>query len=258
MALDSELKRRLILLAEKYETTSFLEKDPAKFMHKYKNIRDIETVAFLSASIAFGKREQILCHIEKILAATGKYPSKWVQNQGYKDFFTEGKKSFYRVYSHNDFIAFFDVIRMMLNSSDTIGNFIHKQYKEGYLHETICSIFRGKTALIPSGKGTAAKKVNMLMRWMVRDSSPVDLGLWQWYPKSKLIIPLDTHVIQEATTLGLLSLTSKSGKIQTGSLKAALEITEAAKEIFPDDPAKLDFALFGLGIDRQINLDRKQ
>jgi len=241
MSISAELKEKIVFLAQKYETKDFLEKDPSKFMHRYKSVRDQETVAFIAANMAFGQREQIL--------AQTNCPSQWVQKEGYRDFFTQGNNSFYRMYTHNDFIVFFDTLKSMLDNSDTIGNFICNRYSGGFLHETICSLFPENCALIPHSKTTAAKKVNMLLRWMVRDNSPVDLGLWNtWYKKENLLVPLDTHVMQEATKMGILQ-PSSSGKTKSATIKAAIELTNAMKEIFPTDPVKSDFALFGLGVD---------
>ena len=84
----------------------------------------------------------------------------------------------------------------------------------------------------------------MFLRWMVRDNSPVDLGLWSdFIDKRTLIIPLDTHVLQEANTLGLLN-----GK--TASMTVAKKLTAKLSLIFPDDPLKGDFALFGYGVNK--------
>ena len=89
----------------------------------------------------------------------------------------------------------------------------------------------------------------MFLRWMVRDSSPVDLGLWSsWYSKADLLIPLDTHVMQEATHLRLLA-PSSSGRPKAATLKCAQELTDKMAEAFPGDPARGDYALFGLGVD---------
>ncbi len=249
MAISPELKARIISLAQKYETKDFLEKDPSKFMHRYKSVRDQETAAFIAANMAFGQRAQILSHIEQILSQAEDSPAKWVQSMEYRKFFTQGKKSFYRMYTHDDFIIFLDTLKIMLDKSDTIGTYICNHYNGGFLHETICGLFPESCALIPHSKNTAAKKVNMLLRWMVRDSSPVDLGLWSsWYKKEKLLIPLDTHVMQEATKMKILP-PSSSGKPKSATIKTALELTSAMKEIFPSDPVKADFALFGLGVD---------
>ena len=83
----------------------------------------------------------------------------------------------------------------------------------------------------------------MFLRWMVRQNSPVDLGIWNWYPQSELLIPLDVHVMQEGIRLGLLP------KNATASKKTAEILTKKMAEIFPGDPVRGDFALFGLGVD---------
>ena len=87
----------------------------------------------------------------------------------------------------------------------------------------------------------ANKKINMMRRWMVRDDGKVDLGLWTETDKKSLIIPLDVHVYNQASSLGLTSRKQKD-------IITAQEITEAFREIFPDDPCLGDFALFGYGV----------
>lgn len=251
MSVNPKLKERLVFLAEKYEHPDFLKKDPSQFMHRYHSVRDQETVAFLAANMAFGQRAQILSHIECILQQAGAHPSEWVQNEGYKQFFTGGTTSFYRMYTHNDYILFFDTLKLFLDNSDTIGSYIctHHTAESGFLHETICSLFPQNCTLVPHSKNSAAKKMNMLLRWMVRDNSPVDLGLWNsWHSKEQLLIPLDVHVLQEATKMGILS-PSSSGKLPSATIKTAVLLKEAMQEVFSSDPAKADFALFGLGVD---------
>ena len=82
----------------------------------------------------------------------------------------------------------------------------------------------------------------MFMRWMVRDGSPVDLGLWSdFIDKRTLIMPMDTHVLSEACKMGLLHS-------RNASMSAALKLTSVLADIFPDDPLKGDFALFGVGV----------
>lgn len=95
----------------------------------------------------------------------------------------------------------------------------------------------------PKSNFSACKRLNMLLRWMSRKNSPVDLGLWDIKP-SKLIIPLDTHVHRIALDLGLT-------KRKQADMKTALEITDAMREIWPEDPAKGDFALFGYGVNNK-------
>lgn len=101
-----------------------------------------------------------------------------------------------------------------------------------------------KSKIVPKGNNSANKRIQMFLRWMVRQNSPVDLGIWSWYPQSQLIIPLDVHVMQESIKLGLLPEKSKA------SYKTALELTNQLSEIFPGDPCRGDYALFGYGVDK--------
>lgn len=252
-----ETSRLLVTLANKYESTSFLEKDPSQFMHRFKDPKEQEIVAFLAANMAFGQRKQILSHTESVISASGNSIYKWVQAKGYRSFFTEGDKSFYRMYTHNDFIVFFDTINMILFQSGSIGEHIQKLYlleksdtTTNYLAPIICNLFPKNCNLIPHTKDTAAKRINMFLRWMTRTNSPVDLGLWSsWYSQKNLLIPLDTHVMQEAAQLGLLRKT-KSGNIPSPSLKTDIELTSLMNSVFPGDPCRADYALFGLGVDK--------
>ena len=272
--LTNEITDSLIHLAKKYETFAFLEKDPSQFMHRYRTSRDQEAVAFLASSMSFGQRKQILSHVETVLKSAGNSPSDWIIEKGYKKLFTNGDNSFYRMYTHNDFLIFFDTLRSFLLKSDTIGNHFKNLYLSNtgtvtdtkhntdsnstdtsptYLSPLICTSFPENCHLIPHTKGTAAKRVNMFLRWMVRDKSPVDLGLWKdWYHKKDLLIPLDTHVMQEAAKLGLFE-TTKNGNIPSASMKTAVQLTGLMDQVFPGDPCKADFALFGLGVDKEEN-----
>lgn len=254
-----ELSEKLISLAQKYESADFLQKDPSQFMHRYYDARTAETVAFIAANLAFGRREQILSHVESILAAAGSSTVDWILSQKYKNLFPENNISFYRMYTNTDMRIFFDTLRAILEENESLGAFFKKKWqkaveeqgagheKEGriYLHQVIASAFPCDCALLPHSKDSAAKKVNMLLRWLVRDSSPVDLGLWTWFSKKDLLMPLDTHVMQQSNELGLIS--SKSANLRT-----ALELTKKVAEIFPGDPVKADFALFGMGVDSSI------
>lgn len=99
-----------------------------------------------------------------------------------------------------------------------------------------------RSHIVPRNTLSSCKRLCMFLRWMVRNDSPVDLGLWsEIIDKRTLIMPLDTHVIQEANRLGLI--TSKST-----SMKAANKLTAIMLDIFPEDPLKGDFALFGYGV----------
>ena len=244
--ISPELSEKLIALAQKYESADFLKKDPSQFMHRYSAVREVETVAFIAANLAFGRREQILSHVESILKAAGKSPVDWILSKKYEGFFPENEISFYRMYTNHDMRLFFGGLKSILEESETIGDFFKEKWSKAgegiFLHQIIALAFPRECKLLPHSKDSAAKKVNMLLRWLVRTDSPVDLGLWTWFSKKDLLMPLDTHVMQQSNELGLIR--SKSANLRT-----AVELTKKVAEIFPGDPVKADFALFGLGVD---------
>ncbi len=246
------LKRRLRTLAQKYETPRFLIGDPSTFMHRYSDTRDIEIVALIGAVLAFGRRDAILAHIEQILAAIGdESPAEWILAGNYRDAFPDCKKSFYRIFSFKNMRCLFYGLRTILLEHHSLGQCLERDYKNGK-----CQCQPGRLAavlaehfptccspLISQGKNSASKRLNLFLRWMVRTGSPVDLGLWTWYPPTELIMPLDIHVMQTAIRFKLLPATARP------DLKTAILLTEIMKTIFPNDPLKGDFALFGYGVD---------
>ena len=230
-------RRSLISLAQKYETSRFLDSDPSKFMHRYENPVEQEIVAFLAANLAFGQRKQILSHVEFVLREMGASPKKWILDREFESVFGGGKKSFYRMYSHDTMKSFFALLCEILEKSRSLGEHFEAQWKnaksdgERYLFRVIASNFHSECKLVPHTATSAAKRLNMFLRWMVRDNSPVDLGLWKWFCKTDLLMPLDTHVMQEATKFGFLSQNSKGG-VKSANLKTCVELTEKMKKIF--------------------------
>ncbi len=109
--------------------------------------------------------------------------------------------------------------------------------------DKLCKQFIGINGIPIPGSKSANKRINMFLRWMVRKNSVVDFGLWNTINQKDLVIPLDTHVYQEALKLGLTTRNS-------ADIKTAIEITSAMKEIWPYDPVRGDFALYGMGINR--------
>ena len=250
--MDSKLRGTLQALAEKYETKDFIKSDPSQFMHRYRDIADIEVVAFIAACLSFGRRDQILKHVEQILEQTDGSPAQWIRDGKYKSVFAQSEKSFYRMFSFKTMRLLCDRLSEILKKEKTLGDYFHSAYKLNvdsglHLSTIIANEFCRECSIIPHGKDSANKRLNMFLRWMVRDNSHVDLGLWQWYKKTDLLIPMDTHVIQTAVQFKLLEKTS-SGKMPAPTMKNALLLTDQLKEVFPDDPVKGDFALFGLGV----------
>jgi len=242
-------------LAAKYETCTFIDSDPCRFLHRYTAPVDIETAAFTAAMLAFGRRDQILCKVNLILdhiTLSGTTPAAWVRTGLFNQVFPVSEKKFYRFYSYSDMRTFFTELQNILKKTDTLGTYFkslyasdNRKYDPFLLSKLISSSFPA-SRIIPKGTCSACKRIHMFLRWMVRTGSPVDVGLWTWFSPADLIIPMDTHVLSEASKLGLFG---QNAVITAGTAKNALQLTQIFKQIWPDDPCKGDFALFGLGVD---------
>ncbi len=247
--LSKEVKDLLIKRAIKYESVDFLEKDPSWFMHQVKGDYNKEVMAFIASSLSYGSREQFIKKIDLIFQYSKKDAYGWVkQGEFLKDIPDDKNKSFYRLTTCYDFNLMLKALREMLIKWESIGNFIKANSYDGLSAiKAITAYFSlyGVKTIIPKDTNSACKRICMFLRWMVRDSSPVDLGLWKdFIDKRTLIIPMDTHVVQEARNLGLI--TSK-----TVSLSSAIKLTNILKEVFPLDPLKVDFALFAFGVEKK-------
>lgn len=241
-----DLKYLLIEYAKRYETTDFLATDPSWFMHQVDGNRNRETLAFIASCLSYGSRKQFFPKIQYILDCSHGEVYDWVYYGRFdKDIPDDTKRCYYRLYTFHTMNTFFHALKDMLTEHGTIGEYVRRNANDGYSAiVAICTYFSGKgiEVIIPKDTKSACKRVCMFIRWMVRDGSPVDLGLWSGYlDKRTLIMPMDTHVIQEANKLGLL-------KGKGASMAAARKLTARMAEIFPNDPLKGDFALFGYGV----------
>lgn len=244
--LNDNLKR----WAEQYETAEFIQSDPVQIPHRYDSRVNIEISAFVTAWIAWGSRKQIIQKADFIdreifkgapyhyIVGTdtqGTAP-EWKQYKG-------SKENFYRTFTYADFhdlCARLHHVYTNWESMEAAIKYSHEINGEPSL-QTLFSLF-GSVKGIPDGTTqTACKRLCMFLRWMCRKGSPVDFGLWDVCDPRNLIIPLDTHVHKQALRLGLV-------KRRTADLQTAIEITDRFAEIFPDDPTKGDFALFGYGV----------
>lgn len=241
-----DLKYLLIEYAKRYETTDFLATDPSWFMHQVDGNRNRETLAFIASCLSYGSRKQFFPKIQYILDCSHGEVYDWVYYGRFdKDIPDDTKRCYYRLYTFHTMNTFFHALKDMLTEHGTIGEYVRRNANDGHSAiVAICTYFSGKgiEVIIPKDTKSACKRVCMFLRWMVRDGSPVDLGLWSGYlDKRTLIMPMDTHVIQEANKLGLL-------KGKGASMAAARKLTARMAEIFPNDPLKGDFALFGYGV----------
>ncbi|MBP5520296.1 MAG: TIGR02757 family protein [Treponema sp.] len=281
--MTNELIQKLRELAEKYEVPDFCTNDPSRFLRWYEpekgrgTVADVEAASFIAAMLAFGNRKQFIPKIEQILQIADRSKgsvSSWLKSNSYKNDFPNGNQKFYRFYSFNDMQIFFEELAKILNSSTTLGTFLQEGKAFPSLQpatQSSATLSNGgqklaprnapqalplcdqlalafpRSAIVPKGRTSANKRINMFLRWMVRRNSPVDLGLWQWADPAALIIPLDTHVMHEAAGLNLIPQKCAASR------KTAELLTAALCKAFPNDPCRGDFALFGLGVDESQN-----
>ena len=160
--------------------------------------------------------------------------------------FKEGDtRCFYRLYNNDTMNRFLTAYQHLLKEHGTLGSYVRQHASDGLSAvKTICDYFaqQGISVVVPKDTQSACKRVCMFLRWMVRSGSPVDIGLWaDFIDRRTIIMPMDTHVLNQSMRMGLL-------KSRTTSMSSAIRLTAELAKIFPDDPLKGDFALFGYGV----------
>jgi uncharacterized protein (TIGR02757 family) len=242
-----ELKEYLDFKVEQYNTALFIETDPIQIPHRFEKKEDIEIVAFIVSTIAWGKRQMIIKSSENLLKIIGNNPYEFIMNY-------DGDSSFefvHRTFNKVDLDFFFRSLKNIYTNHGGLENIFtpHSEYPgaQGRIIN-FRNIFlstphdkRSEKHISNPAKNSAAKRINMFLRWMVRDNrSNVDFGIWKTIPKSELCIPLDVHTARVSKELGIL-------KRKQNDWKALDEIMQTLRAFDPEDPAKYDFALFGIG-----------
>ena len=239
--------KRLKELAEKYETKDFLNGDPSWFMHQVEGKLNQETFAFIASCLSYGSRKQFFPKIQYILDCSEGNVYEWVKEGLFEDNIPDNETCYYRLYTNSLMNKFLRAYRELILEYNSLGKYLSRNSVKTGIEaiEMITSYFssHGIEVIVPKDSKSSCKRVCMFLRWMVRDNSPVDLGLWDFIDKRTLIMPMDTHVLQEACAMGLLNTKSTS-------MSSALRLTARMKDIFPDDPLKGDFALFGYGVNK--------
>ena len=224
-----ELKEQLIDWAEKYNDPVYFNEDPIAFPRKFArdgaSLKDIEIASVFAAHFAWGRRSMIVRDCCRLFDQMEWKPFDYVMSGDWRD----DPASIHRTVKWSDVATICRRLKEFYSSHDSLEVLDAKQIRE--------TVYGQK----PDPKAPD-KKINMMRRWLVRNDGKVDLGVWQHTSPADLLIPLDVHVYDQALMLGLTSRRSKD-------LTTAEQITDAFREIFPSDPAKGDFALFGYGVD---------
>lgn len=247
----TELKEFLDTKVSLYNNSKFIDSDPIKIPHKFSKKEDIEIIGFLTATIAWGNRKSIITNANKMAKLMDFSPFDFVINHRASDL--ENLNGFvHRTFNAEDFKQFIKSLRHIYQTHGGLESIFNKYCTEESLQVSIHkfkNVFfeikhlkRSEKHVSDPLRNSAAKRINMYLRWMVRnDNNGVDFGIWKSLKPSQLSCPLDVHSGNVARKLGLL-------KRKQNDAKALLELDTALRKLDPTDPVKYDFALFGLGV----------
>ena len=245
----AQLAEQLRQYADKYETPSFLRGDPSLFMHLVEGDENRETAAFVASALSYGSRRQFMPKIEWLLDAARGDMFGWIKDGAFIDKIPDDGTRFYRLQTMHDIHTLLRATQSLINTYGSIGHYVKSHAADGFTAISALTVyFRGKATggIVPRDTVSACKRLCMFLRWMTRDNSPVDIGIWApFIDKRTLIMPLDTHVVQQARRLGLISH-------GTPTMATAKRLTSTMRAIFPDDPLRGDFALFGYGVNTRL------
>lgn len=245
----SELKEFLDEKVELYNNPNFITSDPVQIPHLYTLKEDIEISGFLAATIAWGNRKMIINNAHKMMQLLGNSPYDFVMN--HTDEQLENLSQFvHRTFNGTDFTGFIKGLQHIYQNHNGLEA-VFSQPTPSLQHSiaTFKSHFfeidhakRTEKHISDPLNGSAAKRINMYLRWMVRkDTKGVDLGIWKNIDAAQLSCPLDVHSGNVARKLGLLHRTQNDAK-------AVVELDTQLRILDAKDPVKYDFALFGLGV----------
>lgn len=247
---DNELKEFLDSKYLQYNQKKFIESDPIQVPHNFTSKEDIEISSFLTATIAWGQRKTIIKNSFKMMNLLDNSPYDYIINSTEKEIDKLNIK--HRTFNEIDFRYFIKRLKYIYKEYGNLENIFFENVKNNTLHNSIHnfkSLFfknnfplRTTKHISDPYKGSACKRINMFLRWMVRkDSNGVDFGIWNKIPPSYLSCPLDVHSGRVARKLGILNRTQNDHK-------AVLELDKKLRILDSNDPVKYDFSLFGLGV----------
>lgn len=247
------LKEFLDEKSDQFNQPGFIENDPISIPHLFKKQQDIEIAGLLAAVLAWGKRSVIIRKCKELIQLMDGDPHNFIVQHTKKDLrrFTEFK---HRTFNTVDTLYFIEFLKSFYQQHDSLEHAFHMSHGEPTTQEGLANFHtlffslanaphRTKKHIPTPDRQSACKRLNMYLRWMVRnDNRGVDFGLWKNISTAQLVCPCDLHVERVARKLKLIT------RKQT-DWAMALELTSNLKQFDANDPVKYDFALFGLGIE---------
>ncbi len=246
-----DLKDLLDSEAARINSPAFIADDPVQFPRRFDDPRDIEIAALLSATIAWGNRKMICRNCDKMLSLMDSQPFSYMMDEGYEElpdgnihrtFFVDNLRHYMRglrrIYTAHGSLQQFARHEDISSDNAPAWKLVEGINREiAAANDGVCD-----SRCLPQNLATTAlKRVNMALRWLVRNDGIVDIGIWDVITPAQLYIPLDVHVNDTARELGLLTRRS-------ADRRAVDEIMTSLRRFNPDDPVIYDYALFGIGM----------
>lgn len=247
------LKPFLDASRDKVEQASFIEDDPVQFMHAYQRKEDQLIAGFFAALMAWGRRDVVISKVDDLLKRMDYQPSDFVKQ------FSESDRRVFKGFKHRTFkpvdiywlVKILSSIEKKFDGFEAFWSHCYRQSKQQ--ERPLMSVFpeeffnihpeaaqRSRKHISDASKNSSCKRLYLFLKWCIRKESPVDLGIMDFMPPSELMIPLDVHVGRQARVLGLLER-------RYNDWKAVVELSRKLRFLDPEDPAKYDLALFGIG-----------
>ena len=250
---SSRSKERLEGLYSTYNRRCYVHPDPLEFLYDFHDPLDVEVVGVIASSLAYGNVKQILRSVSLVLEKMGPSPSAFLLNSPVNRLAEPFSDFKHRFTTGEELARLLCGVRGVIEKHGSLQEcFMSRLRRDDHtvipaLSAFVENIFpEGCDFLIPTpGRGSACKRLNLFLRWMVRRDE-VDPGGWDGVPPSKLLVPLDTHMHRIAMTLGLT-------KRKQADLRTAIEITEAFRKLCPSDPVRYDFVLTRFGIRKDLD-----
>ena len=251
----SELKDFLDEKADFYNAPEFIDNDPVQIPHRFSLKQDIEIAGFLTATISWGNRKAIINDAEKMLDFMEQTPYDFIRNASLKELQTLENRSIHRTFNGEDFKEFILNLKRIYNENESLehlflveeheGNFYHalERFRRNFIGNVQ---HRSHKHVSSTYKNSSAKRLMMFLRWMVRkDRKGVDFGIWKDIDPKNLSVPLDVHTGNISRKLNLIQR-------KQNDWKTVEELDSVLRKFNADDPAKYDFALFGLGVSKDF------
>ena len=256
--IDPAIRDLLEHKASQYNHRSFVENDPVSVPHRFSHKHDIEIAGFLAATIAWGGRKAAIASALRMMELMGNSPYDFVINHSPTDL--DRLSTFvHRTFNGDDLVTMVSGMRKIYREHGGMERVFKENIRDNAMHFAIHQ-FRNILLEVPHEQrfrkhiadpmaNSAAKRIHLFLRWMVRrDNRGVDLGIWKSIPMNVLSCPLDVHSGRTARALGLLTR-------KADDRRAVGELDAVLRKLDSNDPARYDFALFGLGLEKFRGLD---